>query len=343
MIPNSGKLSAHLQYFFTAYLPQHRAVSPHTRLSYRQTFIQFLRYWKTRFPASSDPDLDQLSVSLLLDFLTHLEKKLGNTPATRNARLAALKSFFRMVALLHPRYENLGRQILLIPRKRSPRWPLDALDKDEVDTLFAAVDTQTADGYRDLCLLRTLYNTGARASELCAIRMADVDFSQRRVLLHGKGNKARTVPLWDSTLAFLRTYLKSERRAPRDADRPFLFINQRRGRLTRSGLYFLCQHYLAQARAQAPTLERKRLHPVHLWRYTTASHLLLAGVDITVIQEWLGHVSVDTTCRYKVIPVDAKREALRKFYLFAQSPQAPKAIGIDWSLYPDLLAYLQSL
>ncbi len=62
-----------------------------------------------------------------------------------------------------------------------------------------------------------------------------------------------------------------------------------------------------------------------------------------MIQEWLGHASVDTTCHYKVIPVDAKREALQKFYLFAQSSQPPPATGIDWSLYPDLLSYLQSL
>jgi integrase/recombinase XerD len=231
----------------------------------------------------------------------------------------------------------------LIPRKRSPRWPFDCLDKPEVDTLFAGVDTQTADGYRDLCLLRTLYNTGARASELCALRLEDLDLPQKRVLLHGKGNKVRTVPLWDSTLAFLRTYPKSERRVPKSAHHDFLFINQRRTRLTRSGLYALCKYYLTRARNKLPALEHKRLHPVHLWRYTTASHLLLAGVDITVIQEWLGHASVDTTCRYKVIPVDAKREALQKFYLFAQSSRSPVATGIDWSVYPDLLAFLESL
>src|SRR5262250_1991711 len=186
MIPDSDKLSAHLRYFFTAYLPQHRAVSLHTRLSYKHTFVQLLRYWKRRFPASPDPRLDQFSVPMLLDFLTHLEKELGNTASTRNTRLAALKSFFRMVALLEPRYQNLCRQILLIPRKRSPRWPLDCLDKREVDTIFAGIETQTADGYRDLCILRTLYNTGARASELCAIRLEDLDFHQKRVLLQGK-------------------------------------------------------------------------------------------------------------------------------------------------------------
>jgi len=120
MTPNSNKLSAHLRYFFTAYLPQHRAVSPHTRLSYKDSFIQLLRYWKSRFPTCPDPTLDQFSVPLLLDFLTHLEKHLGNTASTRNTRLAALKSFFRMVALLEPRYQNLCRQILLIPANARP-------------------------------------------------------------------------------------------------------------------------------------------------------------------------------------------------------------------------------
>ena len=343
MIPNTDKLSDYLHYFFTTYLPQQRGVSFHTRLSYKHAFLQLLRYWKSRFPASPDPRLDQFSVPTLLDFLTHLEKDLGNTAATRNTRLAALKSFFKMVAMLQPRYEKSCRQILLIPSKRSHRWPGDCLDQPEIAAIFASVETQTRDGYRDLCILRTLYNTGARASELCALRLSDLDFHQKRVLLQGKGNKVRTVPLWDSTTAFLRTYLKSERRVPRFSYRDFLFINQRGTCLTRFGLYALCKHYLAQARSQAPTLEQKRLHPVHVWRYTTASHLLLAGVDVTVIQEWLGHASVDTTCHYKVIPVDAKREALQKFYLFAQSSQPPPATGIDWSLYPDLLSYLQSL
>jgi len=62
-----------------------------------------------------------------------------------------------------------------------------------------------------------------------------------------------------------------------------------------------------------------------------------------VIQEWLGHVSINTTCRYKGIPLEVKREALQKFYLFEKSSQQALAAGIDWTLYPDLLAYLESL
>jgi site-specific recombinase XerD len=138
-------------------------------------------------------------------------------------------------------------------------------------------------------------------------------------------------------------YIKSERRVPRDPYRNFLFINQRRGSLTRSGLYQLCKQYLAEARAKATTLAHKRIHPVHVWRYTTASHLLLAGVDLTVIQDWLGHISINTTCRYKGIPVETKREALRKFYLFEKSWQEAKPEGIDWSLHKDLLTFLESL
>ena len=85
------------------------------------------------------------------------------------------------------------------------------------------------------------------------------------------------------------------------------------------------------------------MRPVHLWRYTTATHLGLAGVDVTVVQEWLGHVSINTTCGYKAIPIQTKREALRKFYLFEQSWQETKPEGVDWNHYPDLLAFLESL
>jgi site-specific recombinase XerD len=343
MIPNSDKLSAHLHYFFTCYLPQHRELSPYTLTSYKQTFIHLMRYWNGLFPECPDPAIERFEVRFLLDFLSHLEKDLKNTASSRNTRLAALKSFFKMVSLFEPRYQNQCRQILMIPAKRVRRWPFDYLEKREVDAVFSSVDTKNQDGYRDLCILRTLYNTGARASELCGICRDDLDLRGKQVLLHGKGRKDRTVPLWDSTATFLATYLKSERRNPLPAFREFLFINQRRGALTRSGLYSLCNYYLTQARAKAPSIERKRIHPVHVWRYTTASHLLLAGVDVTVIQDWLGHVSINTTCKYKGISIETKRQALQRFYLFEKSWPESKPEGIDWNVYPDLLAFLESL
>ncbi len=343
MIPSSNKLSDYVHYFFIHYLPQHRDVSPHTRASYKQAFVQLLRYCRLRAPDEANPDIDRFQVGFVLDFLTHLEKELGNTASTRNARLAALKSFFKMVSLLQPRYQVQCRQILALPLKRTRKRQRDFMEKREVDAVFASVDTRTQDGYRDLCILRTLYNTGARASELCGIRISDLDLDGKQVLLYGKGRKSRIVPLWETTTAFLKTYLKSERRTPQPAHRDFLFINQRRARLTRSGLYHLCRGYLNEATSKAPTLGHKEIHPVHGWRYTTASHLTLAGVDLTVIQEWLGHVSINTTSRYKRIPIETKREALRKFYLFEQSWEASKPEGVDWNLYPDLLAFLESL
>jgi len=343
MIPSSDKLSDYLHYFFTSYLPQHRDVSPNTVAGYKQTFMQLLRYWKLRFPDQLDPDLGQFQVAPLLDFLSYLENTLGNTASTRNTRLAAVKSFFKMVGLLQSRYQNQCCQILALPSKRARRRKLDFLEKNEVDAVFASVDTRSQDGYRDLCILRTLYNTGARASELCGIRIPDLDLDRKQVLLYGKGRKERTVPLFDSTTAFLRTYLKSERRVALTPYRDFLFINQRRARLTRSGVFYICRQYLAEAARKAPSIERKKIHPVHLWRRTTASHLLEAGIGLPVVQEWLGHVSIDTTCAYKGIPMQTKQEALRKFYLFEQSWQQTQPKGMDWNLYPDVLAFLKSL
>lgn len=343
MIPSSNRFSDYLHYFFLSYLPQHRAVSPHTQSSYKQTFIHLLRYCNLRAPDHDNPEIECFQVGFLLDFLTYLEKQLGNRPSTRNARLAALKSFFRMVALLQPRYQDQCRQILLLPQKRAPRRRFGSLEKNEVDAVFASVDTRTGDGYRDLCILRTLYNTGARASELCGIHIPELDFDQKQVHIYGKGKKERTVPLWDSTIAFIRTYLKSERRSPLPPFRDFVFINQRRHRLTRSGLYQLCSKYLTAASRKAPSIGRKKIHPVHSWRRTTATHLGLAGVDITVIQEWLGHVSINTTCGYRTIPMQTKREALRKFYLFEQTWNDDLSEDAGCSLPPDLLSFLQSL
>ena len=193
MLPHSDKLADYLHYFFTTYLPGHKSVSPHTVATYKQAFLQLLRFYHRRFPQDSHPDLARFEVPLLLDFLSYLEQDRGNTSSTRNLRLAALKSFFQMVALLDPQYHRQCRQIRMIPKKRAPRWPLDALDKHEVDAIFSAVDPGSREGYRDLCILRTLYNTGARASELCSIRLGDLHFSDKRVLLYGKGGKVRLI------------------------------------------------------------------------------------------------------------------------------------------------------
>jgi site-specific recombinase XerD len=343
MIPQSNKLSPHLHYFLTRYLPLHRELSPHTISSYKQTFIHLLEYWQSRFPYDSDPDLEQFTVEFLLDFLSDLQLSRRNSASTRNLRLAALKSFFKMVALLHPRYQTQALRIRMLPAKRAPQYTFDYLQKKEVDTLFSLVNTQSRQGYRDLVILRTLYNTGARASELCALRLRDLNFPQKQLRLYGKGRKSRAVPLWDSSVAFLKAYLKKERPKPLAGYEAFLFINQRRSRLTRSGLYRLCRQYLQRARQEIPSLQDKQIHPVHGWRYTTASHLLLAGVDITVIQEWLGHVSINTTCRYKAVSIETKKAALEKFYLFETSQHAKAPEGVDWSLFPDLLAFLEAL
>ena len=115
MIPTSDKLSDYLQYFLTCYLPQHRDVSPHTLASYKQAFLQLLRYCKLRFPDQRDPELACFQVAFLLDFLSYLEKTLGNAASTRNARLAAMKAFFRMVGLVQPRYQDQCRGSLLSP------------------------------------------------------------------------------------------------------------------------------------------------------------------------------------------------------------------------------------
>jgi len=84
MIPSSDKLSDYVRYFFTSYLPQHRDVSPNTVAGYKQTFLQLLRYWKLRFPEQLDPGIGQFQAAPLLDFLSYLEKTLGNTASTRS-------------------------------------------------------------------------------------------------------------------------------------------------------------------------------------------------------------------------------------------------------------------
>jgi site-specific recombinase XerD len=145
MIPPSNKLGDYLHYFLSCWLPEHRQVSAHTLAGYKQTFRLLLRYWKARFPERPHPQSDELQVAPLLEFLSHLERERANSVSTRNARLGALKSFFKMVALLDPACQDQARRIRLIPLKRTSVRRFDYLDKREVDILFAGVDTCSPD------------------------------------------------------------------------------------------------------------------------------------------------------------------------------------------------------
>lgn len=311
-------LKYYLHYFFSRYLPHHRGLPPNTIISYKQTwklFYEFLLQSKEGPFCEKGPRLSDICVFDILSFLEFLENKTsgrGNKISTRNNRLAAIKSFFHSVQLITPECTKLCEQVLAVPIKKNKKPVTDYLGKLELDAIFSGINTKSAQGFRDMSILRLLYNTGARISEVANLRRSNLDLThEKQVRIIGKGNKERICPLWDSTIAFLSVYLKSERTKPKRGYENYLFINQRKEPFTRFGLWRMVTKYVKKAKKSVPTLANKHISP-HSFRHTTAVHLLQSGVDINVICDWLGHVDISTTTAYLHIDMTMKRKALKK-------------------------------
>lgn len=322
-----------LQDFFCHRLIQQRRVSPHTVKSYRDTFRLLLHFANKRLRKQITKfNLTDFDAPLILAFLDHLETQRQNSIRSRNARLAAIRSFMHFAGLQAPEALPVVQQILAIPMKRFERPALGHLSRTEIEALLMAPDPNTWSGRRDRILLTVLYNTGARVSEIIAIKRSDVECERcTAVHLQGKGRKERVVPLWKRTTQQLREWLFSLASASHQP----LFPNRFGHPLTRSGIEKRLQAAAAAAGQQCVSLKTKKVSP-HILRHTTAMHLLQSGVDLTVIALWLGHESVTTTHDYLQADIQMKEQALARL-------QPPNVSRVRYKPSKDLLAFLDGL
>ena len=322
-----------LRQFFVERLMQQRQVSSCTVAAYRDTFrllLAFIHRELGKHP--SDLVLEDLNAELILNFLKYLEAERQNCVRSRNARFAAIRSFMEYVALQEPSALPIAQSVLAIPMKRFEQPLIGFLSREYVESILAAPDQNTWAGQRDRVMFATLYNTGARVSELIGMRIGDLVLTPTAsVRIHGKGRKERSVPLWRDTAAQCKRWLKEYPRAP---EQP-LFPNRSGGALTRVGLSERLKLAAKRAARQYPELGRRRISP-HLIRHSVAMHMLQAGVDITIIALWLGHESPATTHRYVEADLAMKEQALKAL-------RAPSQPALRYQPEDSMLKFLQSL
>jgi integrase/recombinase XerD len=308
-VTQSAQFSSLVQSFFAQHLCEHKQVSPRTVTVYRDTFRLLFAFLQDRIGRSpSDLGISDLDAPAILAFLDHLEAVRSNQARSRNLRLSAIRSFFRYASLRDVQHLAVANRVLAIPTKRTAHPLLTFLSRAEIDAILAAADQSTWLGSRDHALLLTMYNTGARASELTGLTCGQVSFgSTTLVQLHGKGRKERTVPLWPQTAKILTRWFQ----VLNTDDKGLAFPTTRRTKLSADALNGLLQRAVARASPACPDLGPKRVTP-HVIRHTTAMHLLQAGVDIAVIALWLGHESIETTHGYVEADLEMKQRALDK-------------------------------
>lgn len=303
--PTVGSL---LYAFFGDHLTALKGLRPASVQSYRDTLRLFLRFVAAdRGCRITRLAVTDLSFERVLAFLRHLEDVRRNHIRTRNQRLAALHTFFEYLASALPEVLAVAQRVAAIPVKRCPPPETCFLERDQIRALFARLPTRGRHAPRDRALLLFLYNTGARVQEVSDLRVGHLDLGPPpRVRLHGKGDKWRTCPLWPETARQLQLLLTAQ--GPAAPDTPVFCAHHHRP-LTRFGIYKLVRRHARTLERDATTNPSRRIGP-HIFRHTTAVHLLEAGVEVNVIRGWLGHVSLDTTNRYAEINARAKEAAL---------------------------------
>jgi integrase/recombinase XerD len=302
-------LAPTLQAFFTDRLLRQRQASPHTIAAYRDTWRMLLTFTARQAgKLPSQLDLGDLDAPLIGSFLDHLEHERGNSPRTRNARLAAIHSLFRYAALRHPEHAEVIARVLAIPPKRFDKALVTWLTGPEIDALLAAADRSTWAGRRDHALILLAAQTGLRVSELTGLTIGDIHLGAgAHVSCTGKGRKQRITPLTTGTVTVLRAWLAERGGQPGQA----LFPARTGGRLSRDAVERRIAKHTTTAAARCPSLNAKTV-TAHTLRHTAAMRLLHAGTDTSVIALWLGHEQAETTQIYLHADLALKERALAR-------------------------------
>jgi len=289
-------IAPHITAFLRQRLPVERRASDHTCDSYAYAFSLLFEFAGQRLTiAPSDLELEHIDAPLVLAFLEHIQEVRGNGPSTRNARLAAIKSFMRFVEHRMPSALEQIRRVLAIPMQKTDARLIRHLNRQEMQAVLNAPDPSIRAGVRDRAMLYVGFTAGLRVSELVGLRLDDVTFESRYVNVHvfGKGRKERTLKLWKAVAASIRAWLavRGETVAPE------LFLNARGEPMTRSGFAYVLRKHVAIAAENCPSLKAKKVSP-HVLRHTCAMNVLQATGDIRKVALWLGHSSTQTTDIY---------------------------------------------
>lgn len=324
--------------FFTSYLARERGLANNTIASYSDAMKLLIGFACKRFGVQPETlRVDQLTRELVLEFLDHLESSRSNTAATRNQRLAAIKTFFHFLARSVPELLHLSATVQAIREKTVDRPPPPSLTVAEVNAILTVPDTNRLLGARDKAILQLFHNSGARVQELADLKCADLRAEPcPTVQLTGKGRKTRVIPLWPQTLAAIDHYLAVRQRAGIESDH--LFVNIKAQPMTRFGIGRRVGELAREAAKVCPSLCGRDITP-HVYRHTTALHLIEANNDIAVVRDWLGHADLKTTSAYLEVSIRRKCEALEK----VPPPDAGEPTELPQWRQPKLMAFLSRL
>ena len=289
-------------------MPLERGYSPHTCETYAHAFRLLFVFASQRLGIKpSQLCLEQIDAALILDFLAHIEEQRDNCAATRNGRLAAIKTFIGYVELRVPSALEQAKQIHAIPAKRHDQKLVRHLTMEEIRAILDAPDTTTRLGSRDRAMLHLCFAGALRVSELVGLPLENLSLQRTpSIRVHGKGRKERCLPLWKETAADLRAWLAVRGSVPV----PELFVNAEGAVMTRAGFEYVLDKHVRVAGQACASLTGRSVSP-HQLRHSCAILMLQATGDIRKVALWLGHADIRTTEIYLQVDPSEKLETMQ--------------------------------
>lgn len=300
-------IAPHMESYLRNYLVKQKGASQYTCETYACSFKLLFNFANQRLKVPpSSLALEQIDAPLVTNFLEYLEKEKGNSPSTRNTRLAAIKSFFHFLEYRLPSSLEQGRRIFAIVKKKTETKLVHYLTREEGQAILDTPDVNTKIGIRDIAIIQLMLVTGIRVSELTGLRLDELTLAPAPVIfIRGKGRKQRSLPLWKETVTLLRAWLAVRG----EVQVPELFINNHNEPLSRWGIAHLLKKYTQLASLQCVSLRRKNISP-HSLRHSCAMAVLQATKDIRKVALWLGHSGTQTTEVYLRTDPTEKLEAI---------------------------------
>lgn len=328
----------YLTQFLSDYLVFQKNASKNTIYSYRDTFKLLIKYCQEVKNISAEQiTMNVLTDKLIISFLQWLETDRNCSISTRNQRLAAIHSFFRYVQAEDPIGLFHFQKVVAIPIKKTTKKTVEYLTVKAMKFLLEQPDKNNSKGRRALTLMSLLYDSGARVQELVDLKVCDVRLEEPPIIiLKGKGNKTRRVPILKNTASLLKNYLSENELNKSWKNEYPLFTNNQNHSLTREGVNYIIRKYVKSARKTSTILPEKV--NAHMFRHSKAMHLLQAGINLIYIRDFLGHVDLKTTEIYARADTETKRKAIEK-----SAPDLVDNNLPDWSKDDVLLSWLSKL
>ena len=304
-----------LKEYLTIYLPLQKNVSSNTCKSYREVLNLFMDFLCQHLHKSlKDVCFDDISGNSINAFLQWLGDTRNCGLSTLNHHLSVVRAFLKYAGMKEPVYNDYYLSACKVARRKTEKQlTVNHFSEVSLDAMLKQPNSRTKTGHRDLFFMILLYDTGARDREILDLHPQDVitDVSAPYIIIHGKGNKIRTVPIMDETVLHFKSYMK--RFHPEPNNKGYLFYT-----VIHSELHSMSDDNVERFVKKYAIMAQKECHEIpnrvtpHMFRHSRALHLYRKGVPLPLISEWLGHSSVETTLIYAYADTEMKRAAIEK-------------------------------